>query len=258
MYILLEKFDPFTALLIAVVAQTFRYVLIAGSLFMLFYIIKRQAWYHRKIQLRFPKKKKIYQELFYSCISIVILSSFGLLLFYARQGGYTLIYSDISEYGWLYFWLSIPLLLMIHDTYFYWLHRFMHLPQIYPWVHRVHHYSHNPSPWTSFSFHPLEGILEYGFVFVVFLIPFHGLALLFFATYSIVVNVLGHLGYEVFPRWASRWHNTSTHHNMHHQYVKCNYGLYFSFWDRVMGTHHPEYYQKYEEVKSRPRPSTQS
>ena len=28
---------------------------------------------------------------------------------------------------------------------------------------------------------------------------------------------------------------------MHHRLVKCNYGLYFNFWDRVMKTNHPHY-----------------
>ncbi|MBA3898994.1 MAG: sterol desaturase family protein [Bacteroidetes bacterium] len=33
-----------------------------------------------------------------------------------------------------------------------------------------------------------------------------------------------------------KWQNTSTNHNIHHQYSKSNYGLYFTFWDSLMGT----------------------
>jgi len=67
------------------------------------------------------------------------------------------------------------------------------------------------------------------------------------------MNVMGHLGYELFPKgFAShrlfKWHNTSTHHNMHHRLVKCNYGLYFNFWDRVMSTNHPAYEESFDQV----------
>jgi sterol desaturase/sphingolipid hydroxylase (fatty acid hydroxylase superfamily) len=34
---------------------------------------------------------------------------------------------------------------------------------------------------------------------------------------------------------------TTTHHDMHHQQFNGNYGLYFTWWDRWMGTEFPEY-----------------
>jgi len=47
--------------------------------------------------------------------------------------------------------------------------------------------------------------------------------------------------------------NTSTHHNMHHQRSNCNYGLYFNFWDRVMGTNDSRYELEFERIKERQR-----
>jgi sterol desaturase/sphingolipid hydroxylase (fatty acid hydroxylase superfamily) len=35
---------------------------------------------------------------------------------------------------------------------------------------------------------------------------------------------------------------------MHHRLVKCNYGLYFNIWDRLMGTNHPDYEKSFNEV----------
>lgn len=40
-------------------------------------------------------------------------------------------------------------------------------------------------------------------------------------------------------------------HNLHHQYFKGNYGLYFLFWDRMMGTIRSDYDERFEEVKGR-------
>jgi sterol desaturase/sphingolipid hydroxylase (fatty acid hydroxylase superfamily) len=73
-----------------------------------------------------------------------------------------------------------------------------------------------------------------------------------------VYNVYGHLGYEIYPRWLvnsrlGRWLNTSTNHNMHHQYFKGNYGLYFRFWDEAFGTTHPQYAQKLAALVDQPQ-----
>lgn len=69
-------------------------------------------------------------------------------------------------------------------------------------------------------------------------------------------NVMGHLGFELFPKyftrhWFGQWLNSSTHHNMHHRYVNCNYGLYLNLWDRLMKTNHDKYHDTFDEVKAR-------
>lgn len=58
---------------------------------------------------------------------------------------------------------------------------------------------------------------------------------------------------ERFPKgtnkhWFGKWLNTSTNHNMHHKYGKGNYGLYFTFWDDLMGTTHPKYHETFENI----------
>ena len=37
------------------------------------------------------------------------------------------------------------------------------------------------------------------------------------------------------------WNNTTTHHDLHHQTGRYNFGLYFTWWDRACGTEHPQY-----------------
>jgi sterol desaturase/sphingolipid hydroxylase (fatty acid hydroxylase superfamily) len=71
--------------------------------------------------------------------------------------------------------------------------------------------------------------------------------------------VIGHAGYEYNRRrfidtWFLRtFINTPTAHAMHHEKIRGNYGLYFNFWDRLMGTNHEEYERRFREVTSRPR-----
>ena len=69
-------------------------------------------------------------------------------------------------------------------------------------------------------------------------------------------NVYGHLGYELFPKAFNmhpigRWLNTSVNHNQHHKKFTGNYGLYFLFWDRWLGTIRDDYNREYQELDSR-------
>ena len=66
---------------------------------------------------------------------------------------------------------------------------------------------------------------------------------------------MGHSGYEMLPhkmqKTIFKWMNTSTNHNMHHKYVRCNYGLYFNIWDRLLNTNHAKYEELFESVTAR-------
>jgi len=133
----------------------------------------------------------------------------------------------------------------------------MHHPLLYERIHKVHHLSKDPTPWAAFSFHPSEALIELAFVpALIFTIPLHFSSLLILSLWQIGFNVMGHLGYEVFPQGMVKhplfkWLNTSTNHNMHHKYVRCNYGLYFNIWDRIMHTNHAKYEETFEEVTAR-------
>jgi len=134
-------------------------------------------------------------------------------------------------------------MVVVHDTYFYWTHRLIHYPKLFSKIHKVHHYFDNPSPWSAFSFHPFEAMISIGIIpIIVFFIPCHPFAIFTFLSYMTLINIMGHLGFETFSirfrkSTLGQWHNTSTYHNIHHQKSKYNYGLYFTFWDRIMGTY---------------------
>ncbi|MFY7786284.1 MAG: sterol desaturase family protein [Thermoflexibacteraceae bacterium] len=249
----MEPLQPF----IPIFMNIFRYFLFAGIAYWIFYVWKRKELFYRKIQQKYPTQEHFRREIKYSVISAVIFGCLGTLVFWAKKQGYTLLYTSVSEYGWAYLVFTIFLLIFIHDTYFYWTHRLMHHPRIFKWVHLVHHQSHNTSPWTSFAFHPIEAIIEAAFFpIIVFVLPIHPLAGFIFLLYSIIMNVVGHTGFEFHPKNSLKhpflkWFNTPTHHNLHHQYSRSNYGLYFNFWDKIMQTNDQQYEQKFDEVQAR-------
>jgi lathosterol oxidase len=252
--IIFNHFGLFKGYFITVLFVCLRYAIFAGPAFLLFYIIKNKSWQALKIQQKAPQSKFILGEIQHSLYSAFVFALIGVGIHFCRKAGYTQIYLDIQEYGWLYFCFSILAFIFIHDTYFYWIHRLMHQKKWFRQIHKVHHQSFNPTPWAALSFHPMEAILEIGIIPVmVFLIPIHPLALFLFVTWSLLWNVIGHLGYEIFPAGfvhhpIFKWFNTSTHHNMHHEKANCNYGLYFNIWDTLMQTNHKAYKTRFEEL----------
>lgn len=244
--------------------ELFTYFFFAGTAYLLFYVIFKKAISHRIIQKKFENNDRILDEIKYSLSTIVIFTFGFLFAYHLQEQGYTknyeLDYNNItfSQIGFLI--LNTALMVFMHDTYFYWGHRLMHHPKIYRYVHQVHHRSTNPSPWAALYFHPFEAIIEFGIIYVfIFTIPYHEISIVLFYLYQLLVNVGGHLSFEVFDKkilkgnaWFMKFHNTVTHHNMHHKYFNYNYGLYFNIWDTLMGTVHPDYYKTFEEVVSRP------
>lgn len=248
----------------SLISDFLRYFIAAGSTYLLFWVLLKNFLSHKFIQVKFPKAAKLWHEFRYSMSTIFIFALVGTGIAYLYKAGHTRIYTNIDDYGWAWLLFSIPLAIVMHDAYFYWTHRFMHLPKIYKHVHLVHHKSTNPSPWAAYSFHPLEAIIQAGIGPLILLtLPMHTVAFVIFLTYMIVLNVFGHFSFELFPKGFTKnrllfWHNTTTHHNMHHRYFNYNYGLYFNWWDRLMATMHPKYDEQFEQVAARKRDTKQS
>ena len=176
---------------------------------------------------------------------------------------YTQLYTEIGEWGWGYYFLSLVLMMLMHDAYFYWTHRWMHHKAIYQQVHSVHHASLKPSAWASFSFHPIESIIEAAILpLLVLFVPIHPMMLIWHLTFMTLTAVINHLGFEVLPRnsfgrFVGHWFITGSHHSQHHRFFNYNYGLFFTVWDRVCGTNHPSY-DKVLDERLAPASSSQS
>jgi len=234
-----------------------RYVILASLAFLIYYVFRKRQWLFKKIQQRFPSSKDYAREILYSIATSVIFTGIGLFVFASPFERLTQAYYKIADRGLAYFIVSIFLMILVHDTYFYWTHRWMHRRGVFRLFHQVHHRSTNPSPWAAFSFHPLEAVVEGGVIIVIaVLFPVHPLAVGIFLLFMMAYNVYGHLGYELYPKGFSRtiigrWINTSINHNLHHQHINGNYGLYFLWWDHWMGTIDPDYDHYFDQVKSR-------
>lgn len=238
------------------ITDLLRYLIVAGGAFLLFWVIGKQYLKQYFIQNKFPKNKKLREEFSFSMSTIIIFATVGFGIDTALKAGYTNLYFEVSDYSNWWFFSSFIIAVVMHDTYFYWTHRWMHHPKIYEHVHKVHHKFTNPSPWAAYAFHPFEAVIEAGIMpLIVFTIPVHLYIVIAFMIYMISRNVMGHLGFELFPKGFAtnkllNWHSTSTHHNMHHEYFNCNYGFYFTWWDNWMNTTHDNYEVAFDEAAS--------
>jgi sterol desaturase/sphingolipid hydroxylase (fatty acid hydroxylase superfamily) len=238
-----------------------RYLLAASIAFGVFYLLFRSYFHFRKIQPKFPKITDYRRDLAYSLFTIALFALIALITFIPLKP-YTLLYQELSDKSLGYWFLTVIPIFFIHDFYFYWAHRLMHHPKLFRSIHKVHHLSTNPSPWTAYAFHPLEALIEVSIIpILAFTVPTHRVVIVFFMVFQIIFNVYAHLGYELFPRgfhksWLGRWVNTSVAHNLHHHRFHGNYGLYTLIWDRLFGTIRTDYDPSYQEVTERSREAT--
>src|SRR5689334_22781255 len=100
-----------------------KYVLIALPFFLVFYIFFRKKLACRKIQEKFPKRQDYIREIGFSILSVIIFSVPPLIMLYSDAiRPHTTYYEDICQHGIFYFILAFPLMIFMHDTYFYWAH----------------------------------------------------------------------------------------------------------------------------------------
>lgn len=219
-----------------------RYLFLAGSAYLICYRPGIKPLNRYKIQPRPPKEKQIKNELLFSLSTVSIFSLVGIIVYFLYRTGRTTIYLDINEHGWLYFFCSLVIMIVLHDIYFYFTHRLLHTPWLLRNIHVVHHRSVNPTPLAAYCFHPVEAVLEALIVFpFVTVLPVNLLAFLLFTFLVLLMNVMGHLGFEFMPQRirsskVGKFFTSSTHHNLHHQKASKNYGYYFTWCDQLFNT----------------------
>jgi len=211
----------------------------------------------RKIQQRRAKASDVRRELllsFQTCLvylSVIIFIAWGIETGVLREFE--------GSFGLPIDLAILAAILIIHDAYFYWAHRAMHHPRLFRLFHRAHHRSITPTAFAAYAF-----AIPEAFVMVMFapiwllLVPTPADVMFAWMAIQILRNAMGHAGVELMPRWwlstrLTSWICTTTHHDLHHAGgFNRNYGLYFTWWDRLMGTEHPDYRERFEQVVAKP------
>lgn len=233
------------------------YAMFAIGFWLIVWVLLGSILASRKIRADKPPARQLALEFAVSLRSLAIFSTIGALLFMVERAGYLPGPALAASWGWGWTIASFVLIVVGHDAYFYWTHRIVHDPRLFRAFHRRHHRSHNPSPFTAYSFDVAEAAMQAFFVPIwMFVVPTEWSVIGIFMLHQIVRNTMGHSGYELFParrdgKPAFDFLTTVTHHDIHHAEARWNYGLYFTWWDRLMGTEHPDYYARFEAAARR-------
>lgn len=235
-----------------------RYVIFAVAVWLTLWVVLRVPLRSRKIREQSPPRSQLVVEFFYSVRSIAVFSTVGIGVSMLQRAGFYPLADVAASWGPAWFWASLILMIVGQDAWIYWTHRWMHNPRWFRTFHRRHHRSNNPSPFTAYSFDIPEALLMVLFVVLWPLVvptpwPVTGL----FMLHQIFRNTILHAGYELTPARADGrpwfdWLTTTTHHDLHHAQAGWNFAPWFTWWDRWMGTEHPEYLARYADAARRP------
>lgn len=231
------------------------YFAAAGGLYA-FYRLRPSSSFALNAADRTPAKiwNSIRNDVVLSVLSSGIFAFCAALMTSAFEQGHTRLYLESDRYGFWYLGVSLVLVILLQDTYFYFTHRLAHHPKCYKWLHQGHHHFKNPTPWTAFSFDPAEALIQAIYLMgVVFIIPMHFSVLCAVVLVMTLGALIHHFGFRLFEdsafgKWLGGWMVGPLHHWMHHRKYTAHYSLYFTFWDKVMGTQQ----EGYEEILSRP------
>ena len=224
----------------------------------------RSRFRHRIIRRQRIRSADYRREIGQSLLCLVVFSlSAYVVLIGSRHG-----WMHLDASGQTTFWHGLAifvLMLVVHDTYFYWTHRMFHHPRLFRRLHLTHHKSVSPTPFASYSFDLPEAAVHAAFFPLWFGLVSTPVAVVqVFVIFALTRNVLGHTGVEILPRWTVDnivldQFTTTTHHDLHHSgHFKHNFGLYFTWWDRIMGTEHAQYKDTFRTVTSQQRDASPS
>ncbi|SAM83492.1 probable sterol delta 5,6-desaturase [Ustilago bromivora] len=152
--------------------------------------------------------------------------------------GHSKLYNNISDYGWAYALLSVPLFLLFTDFLIYWVHRLEHHPRLYKHVHKPHHKWLVPTPYASHAFHPLDGYAQsLPYHIFPFVFPLHRVVSVCLFVFVNLWSILIHDSDMICNSPLEKIINGPSHHTLHHLFFTCNYGQYFTFCDRAGGSY---------------------
>src|ERR1700743_3505896 len=96
-----DKFGIDSAAAAILFKLTFRYLLFTGAFYLFFYVWRKRRYWASKIQQRYPENKHILREILYSVTTILIFGLVSLGVIWSSIHGYTCIYQNVSDRGWL-------------------------------------------------------------------------------------------------------------------------------------------------------------
>lgn len=199
----------------------------------------------RRIQKDRRGEEKMREEIIRSVWALIPISALMAGGIWAQRHGFTL-FAPLELSIWSFLGM-FAVTLLLFDAWFYWAHRLMHWRPLYKY-HRVHHKSLAPTVWSNYSDDVVDAVVHQAYLLILpILLPVPAVVIVAHRLLDHVNGQIGHAGFEYFASPTARAPFPglcTTFHDQHHELFNYNYGNFFSFWDRAMGTIHPNYDDK--------------
>lgn len=207
------------------------FLLLASLSYGLFFVWKKRR-FHPEHE---GDPEEIRRSLKWSFFSIAGNAALMMPLHVLMASGYSKVYFDIADHGWAWLGAQAVIILVITETAIYWIHRALHGDVLYHYIHKPHHSFEVTTPWAGVAFNPLDSFVQaLPHHLCIFLFPVHFGVYIVFVSFLTLWAVMIHDRVSIMP-W--RGVNYTGHHTLHHWHYDCNFGQFFTFWDRVCGTY---------------------
>jgi Delta7-sterol 5-desaturase len=184
------------------------------------------------VDARHERPGQIAKEIRWSLVSIAIFAGYSVLTVEMFRAGLVSVEWEPSA---LRTAVDIAILFAWNELHFFACHRLLHTKWLYQHVHRIHHESIIPTPFSTYSFHWGESFLLGSVMVIAMLLrTFSIWALMALPVFSILFNTIGHWNYNLLAGTGRR--SASVEHGQHHRRVGGNYGFYLPYLDRMFQT----------------------
>lgn len=210
----------------------------------IFYYIIATALYHYRINMHCeyyygswrPDPASVRKEMMHSMTSMFGFSLLTTpLTVLEHRSSFSHMYFDYSQHSVFFTVGTVLGMLAFADFGVYWIHRWLHHPLIYKYIHKPHHSYKVVTPYASHAFHPVDGWAQsLPYHIYPFLFPINNwVHLIFLAIVNVwTVNIHDQLGQVDLNGVV----NGGGHHDIHHREFNFNYGQYTTLWDRIGGS----------------------
>ena len=181
-------------------------------------------------------KNQNIDNLIWTFVSAVpIWTAFEAILLWASSNGYT------NYVSWTDHPVYCAILLLLTpfwaDFHFYLIHRAIHWPPLYKYVHSVHHNNVNPGPFSGLAMHPVEHLLYFSSGLIFLLVPSNGMHFITQLLLKAIGPAQTHAGFDKLVLSEKTVIDTHAYaHYLHHKYFECNYADALIPLDKWFGT----------------------
>ena len=218
-------------------------ILVAGGLHLWLFTFKGQGeeehYDTRPLatdSIRFDFRHQTKDNMLWTFVGVPIGTLWECFMLWCYANGYAEMVS-FSESP-VYFIVIMALIPFWSGTHFYFLHRALHFPFLYKWIHSWHHRNTNVGPWSGHAMHPAEHFGLYSDVLIFLLVASHPIHLLFNLMLHTMNGPISHTGYDKLKVGPLKIQVGDFFHQLHHRFFDCNYGITGAPWDKWFHSFH--------------------